>query len=587
MDPLVNQVKTMSVTDISSTEVINGIEVMRPNVTNISDADVNIYIYNTHNSNYITIEPDETPKPFNPETFIFIDSDDVKYESLDELDPRLTRVTPRPEYHVPSEVVERIQYEAMKPRIKLEKCTTCGIRGYYYRPGDSETSACIIHKTPDMIVNNMKMKCVCCLKLKCSYAMTYHRNLTLCHKCCMYFYAYVYLERNKCRSIGCNVEACFNYSMEEFGLMCVNHRLNNMIDIKNRRCLHDICTIQPLFNYKGQTRGIYCSIHKDPNMIDVIHTKCNYPNCTTNPTFNHSNEKTPKFCLKHKEPFMIDVIRTRCKHHNCIVHPIFNYPNETKPLWCSQHKHLNMIDVVHIRCKHQDCRLIAHHNSIGSKPQWCKEHSAKGCVYKPYRICRTEGCEKICLTGIQEPRLKLMHCLDHIQPGEIDFTQNKCNTCQVTHTILDSANNCSDCSTLGTRVELRVRTFFLQNGIQYKSHDTPLSLSGYRPDFLFETSTTYLVVEVDEHQHKNYDDEDIRMLTIAEELRKPTIFIRFNPDDYSSPCQTEFTERLQCLKFYIEKCLTHIPTSRCEKIYLFYDNWDPNQVYPIQVPPIS
>ena len=61
-----------------------------------------------------------------------------------------------------------------------------------------------------------------------------------------------------------------------------------------------------------------------------------------------------------------------------------------------------------------------------------------------------------------------MHCSDHIEPGEIDYTKVGCNTCGITRTFLDIMGNCSDCSTISMRVEMQVKQFFNSSNIVYK-----------------------------------------------------------------------------------------------------------------------
>lgn len=55
----------------------------------------------------------------------------------------------------------------------------------------------------------------------------------------------------------------------------------------------------------------------------------------------------------------------------------------------------------------------------------------------------------------------------------------------------------------------------------------------YRPDFLFDCGSYYLIVECDEDAHNQYDKECeiIRMNNISSGLGLPTKFIRYNPDN--------------------------------------------------------
>jgi len=58
--------------------------------------------------------------------------------------------------------------------------------------------------------------------------------------------------------------------------------------------------------------------------------------------------------------------------------------------------------------------------------------------------------------------------------------------------------------------------------------------SNKRPDVLIDLLTHSIVIECDEHQHKNYTCENKRTMQLFEDLgNRPIIFIRFNPDNYN------------------------------------------------------
>ena len=56
-----------------------------------------------------------------------------------------------------------------------------------------------------------------------------------------------------------------------------------------------------------------------------------------------------------------------------------------------------------------------------------------------------------------------------------------------------------------------------------------------RPDFLFDVGVRMVILEVDENSHHSYPSECelARMFDISQSLGMQTIFIRFNPDDYT------------------------------------------------------
>lgn len=76
------------------------------------------------------------------------------------------------------------------------------------------------------------------------------------------------------------------------------------------------------------------------------------------------------------------------------------------------------------------------------------------------------------------------------------------------------------------------------NEFEYISCDTIVEQGEcfkYRPDFLIDCNTHFVVLEIDENQHKDRADEceTVRMMiNIFQSLGMPTKFIRYNPDKY-------------------------------------------------------
>jgi hypothetical protein len=142
--------------------------------------------------------------------------------------------------------------------------------------------------------------------------------------------------------------------------------------------------------------------------------------------------------------------------------------------------------------------------------------------------------------------------------------------------------------------ELLVKGLLDAAGVKYTSHDrmvdcdlTRLFLR-YRPDFLFDCITHYLILEVDENQHKLYEwfCEQIRMLNLCQALGssrggKRTVFLRYNPDGYAagSPSWNKPTlgrrhdTFLKCLKKMMEPRQGDDGVEAGEANYLFYDGF--------------
>jgi hypothetical protein len=120
------------------------------------------------------------------------------------------------------------------------------------------------------------------------------------------------------------------------------------------------------------------------------------------------------------------------------------------------------------------------------------------------------------------------------------------------------------------------------NGIEYESHDRMVDggeCERYRPDFLFDCVTHYLVLEVDEHQHMSYPCvcEQTRMVNMVQSLGTRTIFVRYNPDSFkdhlgktSNPGFNTRTRLLhEKLRWYMNP---HVDfPAFASVLYLFYD----------------
>ena len=103
-----------------------------------------------------------------------------------------------------------------------------------------------------------------------------------------------------------------------------------------------------------------------------------------------------------------------------------------------------------------------------------------------------------------------------------------------------------------------------------------------RPDFLFATATHFVIVEVDEYQHRGTKCEETRMFNLAQGLGMSTIFIRYNPDNFtdSTDVPADITEAKRH-KLLLKILIQHLQprTEATEEwsvhaTYLFYNGHD-------------
>ena len=123
------------------------------------------------------------------------------------------------------------------------------------------------------------------------------------------------------------------------------------------KCVQPTCNKQPSYNYEGETKALFCFNHKLENMINVKDKTCIQENCNTRPNFNYEGEKVAKYCSEHKLENMVDIVNKRCIQENCKRQPIYNYEGE-KSKYCSEHKLEKMIDVRNKRCQSKFCDIF-------------------------------------------------------------------------------------------------------------------------------------------------------------------------------------------------------------------------------------
>ena len=72
-------------------------------------------------------------------------------------------------------------------------------------------------------------------------------------------------------------------------------------------CIHEECKTRPIFNVEGQINGLYCSKHKLEGMVDVKDKTCIYEGCKIRPYYNKKGSTKALYCSKHKMEGMVDV----------------------------------------------------------------------------------------------------------------------------------------------------------------------------------------------------------------------------------------------------------------------------------------
>jgi hypothetical protein len=319
-----------------------------------------------------------------------------------------------------------------------------------------------------------------------------------------------------------------------------------MVDVKSKRCEQDGCETLPAFDIKGG-KGRFCVTHKTAQMVDVINKLCEQDGCNTRASFNVKGGKK-RFCFKHKTAQMVDVINRRCIIENCeTIGPSYGKP--------------------------------------GNKPSHCAKHREKGMIRRPNSKCIS--CKEPAIYGTNYiPK----HCEAHKQEDEQNLVEQECTSCHLTM-VLDKDNKCEYCNPEAFQTSRLAKQNALMDYLDARklkgsSTDTIIDngLCGKeRPDRIYELPDKILILECDEHQHRDRQCscEQTRMVNIGQSFGGiPVYFIRWNPDDYSPESDRKAPELLKkrhklCADLIrdIKKNKHVLPKGLVSVIYMYYDGW--------------
>ncbi|AYV79139.1 MAG: hypothetical protein Faunusvirus3_19 [Faunusvirus sp.] len=388
---------------------------------------------------------------------------------------------------------------------------------------------------------------------------------------------------NNKHCIKCDTQSSYGL-IGDVATHCKQHAEPDMINVVSKRCV--LCDKHPTFGLIGDAPSC-CSEHAKPNMIDVKHKKCIA--CDKIPYFGLVGD-APTHCKTHADPNMIDV-KNKHKCLKCNKQPNFGLPGDA-PSYCIKHAKPNMINVNSKRCDDNGCKISVRYGIPGNNASKCATHKKKNMIANPKTKCISDGCKEIALYGTNK---KQQHCEGHRAENEINLIERECTSCKLSY-ILNKDNLCYNCDSVnGIKMRLRkqnqIKAYLDQNKFEYVSCDKMIDdgdCDKMRPDFLFDCGTHFLILEVDEDQHKSRlcECEITRMMNIANILYMPVIFIRYNPDEYKigdEKIDPTFFTRIKELHKYLKH---YMKPNTVEKfgmlsvIYIYYNNYDKTKAVP-------
>jgi hypothetical protein len=319
------------------------------------------------------------------------------------------------------------------------------------------------------------------------------------------------IKNKHCENVGCTVLPVFNYSKTKIPRFCNSHKLTGMVNIKDKTCKFNSCTTIPIFNYVNEDKAIYCNLHKLIGMVDIKNKTCENVNCHIQSNYNYQNETKARFCVSHKLDGMADVKNKRCKYNNCKTVPIFNYKEFNIGLYCSLHKLEGMINVIDKYCIYDGCTTRPSYNIEGeTKGLYCSIHKLNGMADVKSKTCKTNLCYTLVKNKYNGYCLR---CFIHLFPDQPVTRNYKTKESATAQFITTNFQN------------------FTWN-LDKKVED---GCSRRRPDLMCDLGYQVIIVEVDENQHTDYDCscENKRIMQLSQDIgHRPIIFIRFNPDTY-------------------------------------------------------
>lgn len=204
-------------------------------------------------------------------------------------------------------------------------------------------------------------------------------------------------------------------------------------------------------------------------------------------------------------------------------------------------------------------------------------------MHRKYNMCQV--CEtKSAWFGREGQYTRCEECKDEDMQPLKPCRQGNCQKCGVMYVAPCDGRLCPLC-----RPTTRVRTRE-DRAVQYLLENIPGVMmvrdkkigggcSKRRPDILFDAGTHFVVVEIDELQHAGYDRacENRRMYEIAQDCGLPTVFVRWNPDEWRMHNVLQHVPmavRLQTLCDYVQRAMKKCPSEgyKVDIVWLYYDD---------------
>jgi hypothetical protein len=249
-----------------------------------------------------------------------------------------------------------------------------------------------------------------------------------------------------------------------------------------------------------------------------------------------------------------------------------------------------MINIKDIHCNYNSCSTRAVYGYPGKDKTKCTKHRENGMIMRPSGRCKYINCRDVAIYGKNYTPL---YCELHKIEDNINLTERECTSCKLIM-ILNKDNYCEFCDPLISTTVRLVKQNALMDYLDSRI-DLPIPISTdktinngicgkERPDRVYDFKDKIIIIECDEHQHRERtcECEQTRMINIGQSFGGiPVYFIRWNPDNYAPAKLTTTLEPLKIRHKLVGDLLRDIHTNRItlpsalvSAIYLYYDNWE-------------
>jgi len=445
---------------------------------------------------------------------------------------------------------------------------------------DSKDRFCAQHKHDDMV--NLKNKI--CEHVDCeetaSYGFDDKSKYCSQHKL-------PNMVNLKHKSLSCEIEGCTirkSFGLNGMAQRCSQHKTDEMVCVRTKKtCEQAGCTLGASFNFTGLVTGRFCSLHKLEGMEDVKSRRCETKGCdVTCPAFDLPGGKG-RFCLTHKSALMINVRSKHCDFTDCkSINRQFDNKGG-KGRFCAQHKQDGMVNVKSLMCVL--CETSASYGKPGSKRTHCAKHRLQGMIKRPNALCI--DCKSPAVWGLNwTPK----HCETHRTIDEQNLTEKQCISCGLLY-VLDDSGKCENCNPDAWSVQRlskqnALMSYLDTRGLSGLSTDKIVdggACGKERPDRIYDLGNKVVILECDEHQHRERacECEQTRMINIGQSFGGvPVYFIRWNPDDYSCADDKKEPELVSKRHKLVGDLISDfiknrvkLPSGLVCVLYMYFDGW--------------